>query len=322
MESTTKVDFDGVVLQRLVDASLGSGCKLAGFSPIDTGFFNSIYRLDFDPSVDTPKTAIIRIGPHRDLPVLTHEQDIMSAEIEWYRMLECRSDIPTPKLLACDTSNEVLPHNFMILEEAKGKPLSEIETSLSRGNLEAIYKSLGIVTKKLHEMRGDFFGYPHIEQLQGQSWPDVLVQMIGTAISDIERLNGELPRKVEEFSSVYKDMAELVATDAKPSLIHWDLTSHNVFVDEEQLIVSSIIDWERAFWGVPEAEHHWTFAPAAFFTGYGKRKDTSSAAKKRQALYVTYVCLVMLAEAPRRNATSAIESALESLGSCMEIIQS
>lgn len=322
MESTTKVDFDGVALQRLVDASLGSACKVLGSSPIDTGFFNSIYRLEFDPGADTPRTAIIRIGPHRDLPVLTHEQDIMAAEIEWYRMLECRSDIPTPKLLACDMSNEVIPHNFMILEEAKGKPLSEIETSLSEESIEAIYKSLGTITKKLHEMRGDFFGYPHIEQLQGESWGDVFMHMIGTAISDIKRLNGELPRQVEEFSSVCKDMAELVATDAKPSLIHWDLTSHNVFVDEGQLIVSSIIDWERAFWGVPEAEHHWTFAPAAFFAGYGKRKDVSSAAKKRQALYVIYVCLVMLAEAPRRNATSAIKSALENLCSCMEIIQS
>lgn len=208
----------------------------------------------------------------------------------------------------------------MILEDARGAPLADIEPGLSDHQRSALYKHFGSITRKLHDINGNYFGYPHVPELQGESWPNVFLKMIEIAIEDIARLNGDIPKIVQEFGPQAVQFQGLVQDNARPSLIHWDLTGHNVFVDAATMKVSAIIDWERAFWGLPEAEHHWSFAPEAFFTGYGKPRRSDSLARKRQALYVIYVILVMLADAPRRGATSDIRNALDSFISCLNII--
>ena len=96
---------------------------------------------------------------------------------------------------------------------------------------------------------------------------------------------------------------------AGPALVHFDLWDGNLLVDEQGTL-TGIVDAERALWGDPHAE----FASLALFgtieadreflAGYaeaGGAAQPGPSFSRRQALYRTYLYLLMAVEAAPRG---------------------
>jgi aminoglycoside phosphotransferase (APT) family kinase protein len=89
-----------------------------------------------------------------------------------------------------------------------------------------------------------------------------------------------------------------------PSLVHFDLWPGNILLRDGQ--ITGIVDGERAFWGDPLAEMVSLALfgdiadDAAFLAGYGGIEFDDSA-RRRIALYQSYLYLIMLIEGDPRG---------------------
>jgi hypothetical protein len=70
----------------------------------------------------------------------------------------------------------------------------------------------------------------------------------------------------------------------------------------DRYAIEGITDWERAFWGAPDAEMPMVLEPAddPFFIGYGRPLLDGRAAAIRHCMYRPYLWLVMVIEAKVR----------------------
>lgn len=73
--------------------------------------------------------------------------------------LLARHGLPAPKILALDTTKEVIPAKFIIQEAAGGTRLSDLRKQVERAEQLAIYRSLGSFFTRLHAMTDSRSGW-------------------------------------------------------------------------------------------------------------------------------------------------------------------
>jgi fructosamine-3-kinase len=169
---------------------------------------------------------------------------------------------------------------------------------------QSIDRELGTYTNQIHEIRGDRFGYPGRKSQQAMDWQGAFGKMLGVLLSDGEQLGTRLPVPPADILDFYHNVKSAFDKVEVPVLVHWDLWDPNIFVIQENDTwrIEGIIDWERAFWGDPEAEIFMLMKQPddAFFDTYGNSLATDRDARIRQTFYRIHLWLVMLIEASVR----------------------
>jgi fructosamine-3-kinase len=226
----------------------------------------------------------------------------MRAEIEVYEIIQ-QLDVPTPQLYGYNLEREVINRDYMFLARLAGQPLHDVSSSLDQENNDALQRELGVYTARMHALHGPCFGYIGGQPEQAPGWRQAFLNMIFALLDDGVELEAQLPLPYQEVRTMFTDLAYVLDEIQQPSLVHWDLWPVNVFVvpgDDGRYSIEGIIDWERAFWGDPEAEAPLvtmlTFKPS-FFKGYGRELTAGRSARIRQCMYRLYLWLIMVIEA-------------------------
>jgi aminoglycoside phosphotransferase (APT) family kinase protein len=135
--------------------------------------------------------------------------------------------------------------------------------------------------------------------------------MVAAVLADAARFRVDLPDGLAEWFQAGSAVLDEVTT---PVLVHFDLWQGNIFVDPAESRVVGIIDPERAFWGDPLAD----FVSLALLDDIEKDRDFlagcrtvsqksdgraefTDSARRRLALYRSYLHLIMLTETVPRD---------------------
>jgi aminoglycoside phosphotransferase (APT) family kinase protein len=128
-------------------------------------------------------------------------------------------------------------------------------------------------------------------------------------LDDARRYRAWLPHPVDEVARAAKSAYDALDEVAAPCLVHFDLWRGNILVERSQATgtpgIGGLIDGERMFWGDPLAD----FVSLAllgdikqdkdFLTSYqeaGGQAEFTPSARRRLALYRSYLYLIMLTE--------------------------
>ncbi|MBN1667879.1 MAG: aminoglycoside phosphotransferase family protein [Anaerolineales bacterium] len=297
MESTTKTHFSPETIASLVQAHFGTAAAIAKIEALTAGWFNTAYRIDFnngDPGL------VLRIAPHPEQRVLTYERELMRKELQVYSLLAGHPELRAPRLLAADTSRRLIERDFMFTEQLQGQALDTLQPHLSQAAKDEIEAQLGSLMAAMHQVTNPAFGYFGAGPGAGSpTWRAAFTAFVAALLADGEALQVEgIPYlEIQGLVTRYGSCLEAIRT---PRLVHWDLWAGNVFVRPagESYQVEGLIDWERTFWGDPEAETALCcrFYGPAFFGAYGRELATGQEAEIRQALYRLYLWLIMLIE--------------------------
>ena len=222
---------------------------------LTVGTFNETARV----RLSSGETVILRLGPKGDDGIRNG-----AAALERAGTL----DGLAPRTLALDTwadrtitAQSVLP----------GSPASDRVPDLDDERAALYFRDLGRVTREVHDVRGERFG--SILNPEWSSWSDAIGSRLEERVAqyDASAIDSTALRML--LAALPAARADLDRAD--PRLLHGDLWSLNILLDDDR--ISGIVDWDTANWGDPVAD--WTIhrirqrvgtAADAFWDTYGE----------------------------------------------------
>ncbi len=298
----------------------GSLARPVQFEELTDGFFNAAYRMQMADGL----CCVLKVAPPDGLRVLRYERDILRAEVEALRLVQARTSLPAPDVLAYDTSRQVLGNDYLLMSCLPGVALHKVRAELSIQAQAEIDRQLGGYLRQINEIQGEAFGYFAQSQPAGLGWPQTFARMLGGVLEDGAAIGAQLPWPYEQLAALprlgYGALSEII----EPRLVHWDLWDGNVLIDPSQARVTGIFDFERVLWGDPLMETNFGYVEegSPFMLGYGLAMKDTPAKRLRRKLYAVYLYLIMIIECDYRAyaddrqkkwARAQLEQTLESL---------
>lgn len=246
---------------------------------LDGGLFNTTYFVEYGPE---HKQAVLRLGPVNRHLTMGFEENLMEAEAWVYD--RCREiGIPCSRVLACDTSKEILDRDFMIVEYIPSIVMAKAE--LTDEQRRSLYIKMGAYLRKLHQVTGDSFGF--VSRLRaGQTfdrWSDALIFEVRDIAERYVQSGGIGEETAQKVLTIFEQNRDLLDQVRTPHLLHTDLWEGNVLLDRETLDIAAIIDCDRAVFGDVDFEFaaSWMENPA-LKEGYGQTEQPPGREQRRQ----------------------------------------
>jgi aminoglycoside phosphotransferase (APT) family kinase protein len=285
--------FEVQTLTTLVSPFLRS--TTISFSPIQTGKHNQSYWVDSDQGL-----FVLRIAPPDNAGFLFYERLMMCQEPELHRLIRAKTAIPVAEVVGYDFSRSRIDRDYLLLTAFSGRPLSEATDLSDRQRQQSLYQ-VGEYLRELHglvaaeslDLSMEMFGYlgAHQPMDPQPTWREAFRVMWNKLLDDVVACGSYTPGEAQAMRDLFELYAEQFQHPAKPSLLHMDVWSQNILVDEAGR-VTGLVDFDRALWGDVEIEFavldYCGISEPAFWDGYGLPRDESPAALIRRHFYLLY----------------------------------
>lgn len=294
MPFITKTSINVDAAQKVVQNHFGSHSRLVAFTELTDGMYNSAYLLELGDG----QKLVMKVAPSDSVCVLRYEQNIMTTEVEVLRLVRQHTEMPVPAVLFFDTSRELIPNDYYLMDFVPGVALHKIRPQFSAAEQEAIDRQTGAYLRQLNGIQGTGFGLFAFPDRLAPTWREGFDRLLRDILLDGQDFPVALALPYEEIyarvASRYGSLDEVQA----PCLVHWDLWDGNIFIDPETKQITGYIDFERALWADPLMEVNFgAFGEnPAFLAGYGVEMLDTPAKQCRRILYNIYLFLIMVIE--------------------------
>ena len=268
---------------------LSLGRASVRLTPLTTGKFNTSYRASWDGG-----EALLRIAPADDVGQLFYERRMMRQEPALHATLLGRTSIPAPRILAFDASRRHAPRDHILMEWLPGRALSERPDA---GRLEdRAFADVGRFLAEAHAIEADEHGYvgDHRPMAPAPTWREAFEMMWNLLLDDVAATGVVEDAEIDRWRRAFERRRELFDTERPARLLHMDVWHQNILTDDNGA-VTGLVDWDRALWGDPEIEFavldYCGVSTPAFWSGYGRQRDTSPEARERWVFYYLYELL-------------------------------
>ncbi|MFF3483208.1 phosphotransferase family protein [Streptomyces sp. NPDC002701] len=285
------------------------GVSVGGVScrALSGGTYNTVEEV----LLDDGSRYVLKTPPPETVPGLRHERDLLVSEAEFYRAA-ATVGVPVPRVVAASFDAAGPAGRYLLMTACPGDTWDDTLTADEQGALRAL---LGRHVARLHRVTGPAFGYPSgaLGPLS-PDWRSAFAGMYAAVLDDARRYGAWLPRPLDEVARTAASAYDALDEVTVPRLVHFDLWRGNILVERPAGPggpgIGGLIDGERMFWGDPLAD----FVSLAllddiekdhdFLAGYqeaGGRAEFTRPARRRLALYRSYLCLIMLVETVPRE---------------------
>lgn len=255
MRSRTKYLLSEEQIEKLVVVNFGDNCRIGKVEELKGGMFNSAYLIE---RLNEKDKIVLKVSVSENTPILSYEKVTTYTEVEVYKLLEQKTTIPIPKLLAYDFSRKYISSDYFFMTAQEGQTMLKVK--LEKNNRDNIMKELAGYFAQQHRIKGEYFGYfTREDQYRYSSWKDAFCHMMDMILKDGKAHNRKLP--YERYEKLLKEKGQYLDSVMEPTLVNYDLHPGNIFLKKsnDQYVIEGIVDFERAFWGDPYADF-----PAAF----------------------------------------------------------
>lgn len=242
------------------------------------------------------------------------DQPLLAKEASIYRNLARLTDVPSPEVLALDTTHEIVPYDALILSRIAGTNAATIWQTLGEEVREAISEEAGRICGAIHRLQwpayGDFtpatgtFGpFPR--------WIDMLLARLERVASRATETTAVPQMLIDAIITEINDGDSVIDTASAPALVHGDIHTGNLLLEQRDGAwhVAALLDWEHAL----TADAAWEFAGLwmrtaerepledAFLYGYRERHPPQIDLQSRIHLYRLLIHLEGAIETQARN---------------------
>lgn len=264
------------------------------------------------------RTAIVRVGPS-------------VADIEqgpsWLRAnaLGCEQELlalvrPHLACVPATIAAGFLPGDrpWVVQELVSGIPLSQVTSELTAEESTKIWRQVGSLVRRVHEIPAPWFGTPDGRD-RFSSWPAMVTHDVEGLLRDARRW--DLPREpFDTLAALVQRHGDALAEITQPGVVHSDLDPRHVFVEEcsDGWRISGMIDWEYGRFADPLSESllvellqrpEQDPERMAFLAGYWVSPEIlrGAAAIRRQAIYRGIATCWALTDAARLSGTQGAQ---------------
>jgi len=313
---------------RILEAAGIPAGRLARCRPLSGGTYNTVEEL----LLTDGSRYVLKTPPPPDAPGLRHERELLVSEAEFYRAA-ATVEVSVPRVVGVSFEESAPTGCHLLMTAVPGDMWDDRITADEQAALRA---ELGRQVARLHEVTGPGFGYPSgaLGPLAAD-WRSAFTTMYAAVLDDARRYEAWLPRSLDAVARTAASAYDALDEVTVPRLVHFDLWRGNILVERPEdgpdggpegglegglgfgsagrrgeSRIGGLIDGERMFWGDPLAD----FVSLAllddiekdrdFLTGYqemGGRAEFTHPARRRLALYRSYLYLIMLVETIPRD---------------------
>lgn len=313
MKSSTQKPISIESIVKIVHHNFGEETKVGEVHELSDGWWSVAYSVDF-PEKDFD--IIIKLNIPDSIQTQIYEFKAMETEINVLKFIKNHpigEFIPLPELIAYDIEGNLVGRGYFITKKFKGNPLSQIRKKIPKPELAKIETEIGKLQAKINEITGDKFGYfiDHPQfPVQTDSWASTFSLMMENLLNDCKVHDTTLPFNQEKVRELLKMGEKALNKVKKPSLVHWDLWTGNIFVKkvDNKWELEGIIDFERAIWGDPltESSLRGKKKNENLIKGYGTDIFSARDAKIRDAFYDLYLGTTLFVERSFRKYKPAV----------------
>lgn len=322
--SNTKRLLDQEELRQMTEEALRSGVRC--IRELADGFFNAAYLVELEDG----RRVVLKVAPTG--PVLRQEKGIMRVETLLMRWLERHCpDVPAPRVLA--EGERLSPYFFM--DYIEGEPLDRRMAALTPEAWNWLYRQLGALVARLHQVHPRRFGSLVDPAGQFELWSQAFGRMVEDILLDARDFGAQLPPEAASIPELVGRLTPVLDQVERPTLLHRDLWMGNIFLERDALGILALTDWERAVAGDPLMEFCFAFLEgpgavgcrAEFYRAYGRPEQLEEGEGVRVQLYLMYMLLLLLVEgyardyrdeAAERQVSAQLVDALQALARAAE----
>lgn len=184
-----------------------------------------------------------------------------------------REGLPALRIYDVDVSRKICSFYYEILEEAKGRSLAAFEINM-RKNTHLLFE-LGKIIARLHGIAMQGFGLVDVRHLlnhqEGKgmldSWKEYIYLNLDKHIETCIAKGAISVKEGAIIASIF-ERAQPILDCVPQSLLHGDLSNHNIFSDGER--ITALIDWEDCLSGDPVFD----IASWGTFIGNAERRES------------------------------------------------
>ena len=223
---------------------------------------------------------------------LFYEHRMMRQEPGIHREIRTRTSVPVPAIIAHDFSRKLLERDFLIMELAPGRPLSE-SFGLSRSEFNRVLCETGEALRAVHAIQRESYGYlgEHRPMEPQDSWTEAFAIMWNKLLDDIQGCGGYSAEEAGAIRKLLDLHIGVFKRKVPSSLLHMDVWAQNILIDSNGGL-ASLLDWDRALWGDPEIEFavldYCGISEPAFWEGYAQKREDDMDARIRRIFYLLY----------------------------------
>lgn len=226
----------------LMVAKAFQGVHAKNITELEEGYFNVAYFIDLSDG----REVILKIAPPKNAMIMTHEKNIMLAEVECMKLVKDKTSVPVADILFYDGSHSICGSDYFFMSKIEGRSLNTVSDELSDGDKAKIHYRVGELNAELNRITGNQFGYFIQTEKQGSDWYSVFQSIINDAVNDARALKIDIGVEYDAISSLLANYKGSFDEVTVPKLVHWDLWAGNIFVKDKN--ITGLIDFERCLW--------------------------------------------------------------------------
>jgi fructosamine-3-kinase len=281
------------MLARLVLTHVDTRPDSLRFTPVHTGKHNTSYWVDCDRG-----RFVLRIAPPDEAGFLFYERRMMRQEPGLHQLIQATTTIPVAQVIGHDFRRTLIDRDYLIMTALPGTPLSDV-AGLTQTRLNRALHQVGEHLRQLHTLAAveqlgikayGYLGEHHPMEPQA-AWATAFHVMWNKLLDDVVACGCYTAQEAQGMRDLLDLYIELFDRPVTPSLLHMDVWSQNILIDEAGN-VTGLVDFDRALWGDVEIEFavldYCGVSEPAFWEGYGSPRDTSHEAMIRRQFYLLY----------------------------------
>lgn len=232
---------------------------------IKTGLINSVFVINGQ--------YVLRINGKKDF----QSKEKFEKEAYLYALLS-KSDIPTPRCIAYDCSNEIIKEDYLLISYIEGETLTEAFKRADKETKYYLAYRLGEIANKIHSVNVGEISSKNDLFEDKESWYK-RVELEFAEYFELAKKKQLLSEKViESIEAVSKEFALLDSHSEKVTFIHGDFSCNNFQVRNGEIV--GVFDFEMASLGDPYYDLQKLpinfqlgdeFDKNAFLAGYGQK---------------------------------------------------
>ncbi len=212
----------------------------------------------------------------------------------WACMQARKVGVPVPSVLAVDTTHQVFPASFFIMEHAQGQSQRVLQLPLEQQR--PFLRQVGHYLRLLHTIKLAGYGwiderqYLQLGRVEGHAseWRTALLPPIASSLAYFERHANVMPIWTDTVRQFLSQHDSLLDTSFDTCLLHGDLGDVHMWFDVETQQVTAIVDFGERSAGDPvwdiAAYDDWQGVPY-LLEGYEPDSNTRATFEQKFLLY-------------------------------------
>lgn len=274
----------------LCERGFGHTARVESARELGGGEYNTTYLVRLAGT----EPVILRVAPSVSPSMGWDERDLMRKEQAIQPYFAPIAPL-MPRTLMVDFTHQLIDRDYMFQTYMPGERWSDVEGELTPEEDDALWRQCARIARTIHEVEGDYFGYPHPGP-RFPSWSQAVLYAIEQVASEMTGV-GLDTADILAVRCVASENRPIFDEIARPHLTHGDLWPVNMLIERgaNGPVIVAVIDADRAWWCDPLAD--WTIHlfrikttpralrnQAIFWDEYGPRQQDASG-RLRELVY-------------------------------------